>query len=70
MTPTIRATGLSPSCLHTPRCPRPCSTCRRSLAAETAHLPLLRSGIYCAGCCPVCRSDQSEHKLELFDQSA
>jgi hypothetical protein len=59
VTPAIRTTGLSAHCLRTPRCPRTCSTCHRSLAGETAHLPLYRTGIYCAGCCPACKPPET-----------
>jgi hypothetical protein len=68
MTSAIRPAGLSAHCLRTLRCSRTCSIFRRSLAGETAHMQLYRTGIYCRACCPVRQPTEPERELELFGE--
>jgi hypothetical protein len=72
MTTSKKSLGNS-NCLRTPRSPRRCSRCDRSLVGEIAHLPIYQRGIFCAAHCPVCRPDQADRQpepLELFDEGA
>jgi hypothetical protein len=60
----------NPACLQSERCPRRCSCCDRLLTGIVARLPIYRTGIFCSDCCPVCGRDQTEAKLELFQEGS
>jgi hypothetical protein len=55
---------MSRDCLRTTRISAPCSSF--GARPELAHVPTKRPGIYCASCCPECKSPKChDGPLEL-----